>query len=49
MGIHIFANIANFIVFSGDIIPLNEITIFNYLLDYNTNVDNIDLIKKIIE
>jgi hypothetical protein len=49
MGIHIFANIANFIVFSGDILPLNEITIFNYLLDYNTNVNNIDLIKKIIE
>lgn len=49
MGIHIFANIANFIVFSGDILPINKISIFNYFLMYNknnANVDNINLIMQ---
>lgn len=32
IGIHVFANIANIIVFSGNILPINETPIFKYIL-----------------
>jgi len=43
MGIHIFANISNFIVFSGHIHPVNKTPIFNYFLKYNKNLNNTDI------